>query len=99
MVDLAKAHKIKVVLASVLPANSYSWSPSIQPANLIIELNRMLAEYAKKNKIVFLDYYPALVDSNKGLKKEYGRDSVHPNLDGYKIMEPLVNEAIKKTLH
>lgn len=98
MAELAKANNIKVVLASVLPANSYSWSPTIQPADQIIQLNAMIAEYAKKNKIVYLDYYSALVDAEKGLKKEYGRDSVHPNLDGYKVMEPLVKAAIKKVM-
>ncbi|MGS0527233.1 hypothetical protein ACU8V7_20775 [Zobellia nedashkovskayae] len=40
MAQLAKANGIKVVLASALPANSYSWSPSVSPADKIIELNK-----------------------------------------------------------
>ncbi|SIS48249.1 alpha-L-fucosidase [Zobellia uliginosa] len=98
MAELAKANGIKVVLASALPANSYSWSPSIAPADQIIELNKRIKAYADKNKIVYLDYYTPMVDGEKGLKSEYGRDSVHPNLEGYKVMEPLVKEAIKKAL-
>ena len=39
-----------------------------------------------------------MVDSENGLKKELGRDTVHPNAVGYDIMEPLVQEAIKKAL-
>jgi len=98
MAELAKANKIKVILASVLPASSYSWSPSIEPADKIVELNKLIKAYAKKNKIIYLDYYTPMVNEAKGLKKELGRDTVHPNGDGYDIMEPLVNAAIKKAL-
>ena len=99
MAELAKSNGIKVILASVLPATSYSWSSSIEPANKIIKLNVLLKEYAKRNKIVYLDYYTPMVNENKGLKKELGRDTVHPNVLGYDIMEPLVKEAINKALN
>jgi alpha-L-fucosidase len=98
MVELAKKHKIKVVLASVLPATSYSWSPSIEPADKIIELNKLLKSYAKKNRVVYLDYYTPMVNKDKGLIKKLGRDTVHPNAAGYDIMEPLVQKAIAKAL-
>mgnify|MGYP003676717386 CR=1 FL=1 len=98
MAELAKANNIKVVLASVLPASSYSWSPSIEPIEKINELNALIKAYAKKNHLVYLDYYSPMVNEEKGLKKEYGRDTVHPNLDGYAVMEPLVKEAIKEAL-
>src|SRR5207248_2313748 len=35
MVELAKAHRIVVVLAAVLPATHYNWRPSIQPVEPI----------------------------------------------------------------
>ncbi|WP_244307408.1 SGNH/GDSL hydrolase family protein [Flavobacterium fluviatile] len=98
MAELAKAHNIKVIVASVLPASSYSWSPSIEPVAKITELNNLLQSYAQKNELVYLDYYSALVNEDKGLKKEYGRDTVHPNLEGYKVMEPLAKAAINKAL-
>lgn len=98
MAELAKQNGIKVILASVLPASSYSWSPSIVPSDKIIELNKLLKKYAKENKISYLDYYTPMVNENKGLIKELGRDTVHPNAAGYDIMEPLVNKAIKKVL-
>ena len=98
MAELAKANNISVILASVLPASRYSWSPSVEPADKIIELNGILKDYAKANKMVYLDYYTPMVNEEKGLKKELGKDTVHPNADGYLIMEPLVLEAIKKAL-
>ncbi|WP_081965124.1 SGNH/GDSL hydrolase family protein [Polaribacter sp. Hel1_85] len=98
MVELAKKNKIKVVLASVLPVISYSWCPSIEPADKIIELNKLLKKYAKDNNIIYLDYYTPMVNEDKGLIKHLGRDTVHPNAAGYDIMEPLVQKAIKKAL-
>lgn len=98
MAELAKANGIKVVLATALPAISYSWRPEIEPADKIIALNDLLKEYAKKNNLVLIDYYTPMVNSEKGLKKEYGRDTVHPSIEGYKVMEVLVKEAIQKAL-
>ncbi|PQV48982.1 lysophospholipase L1-like esterase [Jejuia pallidilutea] len=98
MAELAKANNIKVILASVLPASSYSWSPSIEPIEKISELNTLIEAYAKKHNIVYLDYYSKMVNDEKGLIKAYGRDTVHPNIEGYAIMEPLVIKAIRKAL-
>src|SRR5262252_6096686 len=39
MAELAKAHGIKVVLASVLPARAFPWRPEIEPAPKIAALN------------------------------------------------------------
>lgn len=94
MVELAKANKIKVVLCSVLPANNFYWNPKLQPADKVIELNLLLKKYAKANKISYVDYYNAMVDNEKGLLKKYGEDGVHPNLEGYKVMETLLLKSL-----
>lgn len=94
MVALAKTNNIRVILCSVLPANKFNWNPKLQPADKVIELNQMIAAYADKNKITYVDYYKAMVDKNKGLKKQFGEDGVHPNLDGYKVMEDLLLKSI-----
>lgn len=98
MTELAQANQIKVVLCSVLPANRYGWSPEVQPADTIIALNELIKDYARSKRLVYVDFYTALVDEQKGLNPNYGRDSVHPNLDGYKVMEPLVVKGIKRAL-
>lgn len=98
MAELAKANGIKVVLATALPAISYSWRPGIEPADKIIALNKLIRKYAKKNDLVLIDYYKPMVNKQKGLKKEYGRDTVHPSVAGYKVMEKLVKKAVKKAL-
>ncbi|WP_240475135.1 GDSL-type esterase/lipase family protein [Neotamlana sedimentorum] len=94
MAELAKVYNIKVVLASVLPVSSYSWSPSIKPVEKINNLNRLIQTYAKANNLVYLDYYTKMVNNENGLIEVYGRDTVHPNVKGYAVMETLVLQAL-----
>lgn len=94
MVELSNANKIKVVLCTLLPANHFGWNPKLEPADKVIALNQLIIEYANKHKINCVDYYTALVDDVKGLPKKYSADGVHPNLEGYKLMESLVQIGI-----
>lgn len=94
MVKKAKAHKIKPILCSILPANKFWWNAKIYPADKVIALNKMIKAYALKNKITYVDYYTVMVDADKGLQYQYGEDGVHPNPNGYKIMERLLLKAL-----
>lgn len=96
MAELSKINTIKVILCSVLPAFEYKWRPGMQPVLKIATLNKLIREYASKNDIPYVDYYSAMTDENKGLHSNYSEDGVHPNKAGYKIMEPLIHNAIKK---
>lgn len=96
MVELAKANAIQVILCAVLPANHFPWKPNENPADKIVALNTMIKNYADTNTILYVDYYSAMVDENKGLPTEYSNDGVHPNTSGYKVMEPLIEAAIAK---
>jgi lysophospholipase L1-like esterase/predicted enzyme related to lactoylglutathione lyase len=98
MAELAKANNIKVILSSVLPAFDYPWKTGLNPSEKIYTLNEMIKSYAIQNEITYLDYYSTMVDVQKGLKSDYTYDGVHPNLEGYKIMAPLAEKAIQKTL-
>jgi lysophospholipase L1-like esterase len=98
MAELAKANNIKVVISSVLPANAFPWRLSINPVAGIKALNEMLKAYADKNKksVVYLDYFTAMADDKRGLPVNLAKDGVHPTLEGYRMMEPLVEKAIRK---
>ena len=98
MTELAKANHIKVVLCSVLPAFDYPWKTGLEPAEKITTLNLMISDYAKQNKITYVDYHSAMKDNRNGLKIIYSEDGVHPNGLGYKIMAPLVEIGIAKAL-
>ncbi len=98
MYELANANGIKVVLSSVLPAADYSWKPGLHPDRKIPELNSMIKAYAQSHNIIYLDYFSVMVNSENGLKDELTYDGVHPDLDGYLVMEPLVEKAIMQAL-
>ena len=98
MAELAKVHQIKVILCSVLPAYDFPWKRGSFPSEKIIKLNTIIQEYADANEILYLDYYSALVDEQKGLKSAYADDGVHPNKNGYEVMNPLVEAALVKVL-
>ena len=99
MTEIAHANGIKVIISSVLPAFDYSWKPGLNPDKKIPMLNDMLKQYAENKGFVYLDYFSSMVDERNGLKKEYGADGVHPNEMGYKVMAPLAEAAIAKSLN
>lgn len=100
MAELAKANNIRVVLSSVMPVCDYI-KPQTErrPPSQIIALNEWLRDYAAKNKFVYLDYYSAMIDDQKMLKKEITYDGLHPTEAGYAIMEPLAEKAVAAALH
>jgi lysophospholipase L1-like esterase len=98
MAEIAQANGIKVVLCSVLPAYDFPWSPGKEPAEKVVALNKMIREYALKNKHVYVDYFSAMADERKGLPRHLAEDGIHPTVDGYKIMEPLVEKGIAEAL-
>lgn len=95
MCELAKAHKIKPILCSVLPAAAYKWRPGVEPAEDIVKLNGMIKDYAAKNRITYVDYHSVLKDERNGLPEKWAPDGVHPNVECYRIMEDIVKEYIR----
>jgi lysophospholipase L1-like esterase len=98
MAELAKIHKIKVILCANIPVYDYPWKPGIFPAKQIIKLNAMIKDYANGKGIGYIDFHTAMKDEKDGTKAAYTRDGVHPNKDGYLVMIPLCEQAIKKAL-
>ena len=98
MCELARANKIKPVVCSTLPAKRFKWRPEMKPADDIIRLNEMIKEYAKENKIPYVDYHSALKDEENGLPLKYSKDGVHPNAQGYAVMERVIMPILKKVL-
>ena len=100
--ELARANGVRVVYSSVLPVHNYTEKSkdffAQRPQKRILELNAWLKDYCAKNKIVYLDYFSAMVDDKGMLKKELADDGLHPNDAGYKIMVPLAEAAIQKAI-
>ncbi|MFL4596474.1 SGNH/GDSL hydrolase family protein [Stenotrophomonas maltophilia] len=98
MVDLARAHGVRVVLASVLPVSEYPWMPGITPAPKVRALNTALKRYAEAKQLIYLDYYAPMVNAAGGLDPQLADDGVHPTTKGYAVMAPLAEAAIKRAL-
>jgi len=102
MAELARAHRIRMVFASILPAHNYTddaqESFALRPRDRILALNKWLKDYCAKNGFVYLDYFSALVDERGMLKRALSDDGLHPTDAGYKIMAPLADKAIQKAL-
>ena len=102
MAELARVHHIRVVFASLLPANNYTPEAkenfALRPRGKILALNEWLRDYCAKNSLVYLDYFSAVLDQQGLLKRDFSDDGLHPNAAGYKIMAPLAEKAITKSL-
>ena len=102
MAELARAHDIALVLASVMPVNNYT--PASQrffadrPPSEILRLNEWMKAYCANTNCYYLDYFHSMVDGSGLLKSELSEDGLHPNDAGYKIMTPLAQSAIDKTM-
>jgi lysophospholipase L1-like esterase len=104
MAELAKAHKIKVILSSILPTSNYHVGPSgvpqtqTRPMERIRAINDWMKKYASAEGHTYLDYFSAMLDPSGLLRTELSGDDLHPNAQGYAIMAPLADAAIKQAL-
>lgn len=98
MVQLAQANGIQVILCSTLPAYQFGWRPELKPAEDIKAFNKKVKAYADAHDILYVDYHSAMKDERDGLPEKYSKDGVHPTLEGYKVMEKLVQEALQKVV-
>ncbi len=98
MAELAKAHGIRVILASVLPVcNCFKNQTALRPQGKIIGLNGAIKAYAAQSGSTYLNYYSALA-SGRDFKKELTSDGLLPNAEGYAAMTPLADKAIADVL-
>ena len=93
MVELARAHRIRVVLASIPPATRFFWQPAVTPGPQITRLNAWLRDYARREKLVFIDYHAALSGPEGAMRAGLSLDGVHPNRDGYAAMHALAGRV------
>lgn len=98
MVELAQAHDIEVILASLLPICDCGRNQTaLRPRGKIFGVNDWLEEYAEEQDLVYLNYYSALADGRE-FDRELTDDGLVPNDAGYRVMAPLAEAAIEKAL-
>ena len=98
MLMMAKQAKMKVIVASVLPTDSYPWNTSVTGvADKVMSLNRRLQALAKKYKATYLDLFSATVSQDgRTMNAAFTYDGVHPTLAGYAVMEQALLPMLKK---
>jgi lysophospholipase L1-like esterase len=96
MCDLARAHGIAVLLASVPPAASFPWRPGLETVETIRTLNRWVRDYAARTRATHVDYHPALATGAGGMKPGMAYDGVHPTEAGYAAMEATLQPILRR---
>ena len=96
MVELAQAHRIKVVIGTVLPAARFNWRPEIDPVPSIRALNAWIRSYARSRGITLVDYYAVLDDGHHGLASTDSGDGVHPSPAGFAKMEAALTAGLDR---
>ena len=95
MINIAKAHSIKVVLTTVTPVNdTQKGMLKLRPLTLIKRLNDEIRKLAEKLNVELCDFWKILSDKDGYMPKEYSYDGVHLNEKGYE----LVSKALKPIL-
>jgi lysophospholipase L1-like esterase len=101
--DLAQAHHIVPVFASLLPVSDYHrdqnpmWDRSrMRPPATILALNAWIEKFCRERNYLYVDYHSALVDGAGQLKSDAADDGLHPNAAGYRLMATLALAAIEK---
>ncbi len=97
MTELAQAHGIRVILASIPPADHFPWRPGLDTASRIAALNCWMQAYAARTGATYADYWTALHDG-QALKAAWTYDGVHPNAAGYAVMAPVAEAAIRTAM-
>ena len=95
MVELAKANGIRPVLCAVLPVTSYWWRPeAVGVQDKIDSLNRRIEAYAREHGIPYADFFTPLAMPDRTINPAYADDGVHPNPDGYVVMEKVLLDVL-----
>src|SRR6266702_4891383 len=85
MADISLARNVPIVLGSVPSVNPKF--PVYRDPNIILSLNRQLADFASERLLEFADYHRTLVDSAGFLDEAFSADGVHPTPAGYARMQ------------
>lgn len=95
MTELAQANGIKVLLASVPPADNFPWRPQLDTVGPIRAINAWAAGYARRARATWIDYTPVLADAKGAMKPGLAYDGVHPTEAGYAAMEKVLVPVLK----
>jgi lysophospholipase L1-like esterase len=99
MVEIAQLYHERIVLCSVLPVTDaiHPQTPQRSPQD-ILRLNAWLKSYAAQKRLPYIDYYSLVSDGHDRLRTDLTVDGLHPNGEGYKLMESVLLPVVEKEL-
>ncbi|MFB0613707.1 GDSL-type esterase/lipase family protein [Aurantiacibacter poecillastricola] len=98
MIDIAKANDITVILAGLPPMSRLLPRLEFDTRPVVPRLNTLLAELARDEGIIFVDYFTSLSAPDDSFDIAYANDGVHPTRAGYAVMKELAEKAIAQAL-
>lgn len=98
MVDVARRHGIRVLLASIPPAASFPWRQGLETRKPIAALNVWLKRFADESGSIWVDYWPVLNDGTGAMKPGLAADGVHPTEAGYDAMATVIEPILHRIL-
>ena len=94
MGDVAKAHSVQPIFASLLPVGGEAAKTRTPEA--IKKVNAWMRDYCIRENFIYIDYYSVMADDKGMMKADLSDDGVNPNARGYRTMSPLVLDAIER---
>lgn len=96
MIDLAWQNGIRPVVCSVLPSYRLRWRTEVTDCfEKVCSLNARLKAYCERHGVTYVDYASVMAGPDGRVRDGITSDTVHPNADGYAIMEKLLLETLK----
>ncbi|SRR5579884_109850 len=103
--DLAVANHIRPIFASLLPVSDYHKDQNpdyertkLRPPAVIREINVWLEAFCRQRGFTYCDYFTAAADSQGFFRADFSDDGLHPNAAGYRVMGPIAQSAINRSL-
>ena len=96
MADIAKRHGIRVLLAPIPPAASFPWRAGLETRKPIAAMNVWLEQFARDQRLTWVDYRPVLDDGSGGMKPGLASDGVHPTEAGYDAMASVIEPVLRR---
>ena len=98
--QLAKAHNIRVVYASLPAINPKGSSPLalVVTPEKVRELNRWMFLYTKDHGDTYVDFWSQLGDNQTLLKHEFSDDGISLNEAAFKSMAPVLEKRVAEAI-
>jgi len=98
MITLAQAHGIRIILGGLTLIEAFPWSPGVNPAAWLTELNAWIRATASEMGLIYADYPSVLANAGRPIRSDFSRDGVHPTAKGYAAMRPVAEAALVRVL-